>query len=254
MLRDWLIAQGLTFDFSDNMSGEELVNSLSRSLTAANFDFDEQRNILLQAPDHYRDAEFLDACIARADYIGRLQNKRRELIERHLSECKNGVSGKRVRMPAAEVARLRFAAAWPLRDEVFDIVDDMILNMAKHGYLESTPSALVDLRQGFGYYRPDEDPVRLRAPVRWLRNQNALHWWISALMGARNKCPLIKVDEGGAGCWVTAASIFADCDGHAYTNEQLEHGRPSSQTQRDWLDSTVPLRKSGCAPAVSLSC
>ena len=243
MLRDWLIAQGLTFDFSDNMSGEELVNSLSRSLTAANFDFDEQRNILLQAPDHYFDAEFLDACIARAEYIGRLQNKRSALLERKLSECKNGVSRKRVRMPAAEVARLRFTAARPLRDEVFDIVDDMLLKMVRNNYIEPSPDALLDLRQGFGYYRPNEDPVRLRAPVRWRSSKNALHWWISALMGARNNCPLMKVEEGGAGCWVTAASIFADAEGNAYTNEQLEHGRPTSQTLRDWLDSTVPLTK-----------
>ena len=146
------------------------------------------------------------------------------------------------------MARLRFVAAWPikngLRNEVFDIVDDMLLRMASAGYIDSSSDALLDLRQGLGYYRPGEDYVRLRAPVRWLRGQNALHWWLCALLGDHGAAPLIRVPVGGPGRWVTAASIFADRNGGAYVYSQLEHGRPSNDTQRSWLDATVPLHPS----------
>lgn len=245
MLKEWLLQYGLKLDTPADMTGEGLVDALSRCLTAAHFDFDEQKNILLQAPDYYCDTAFFEACISKVKLIERLQDERRAVLERHLARCRNGVSARRVPVPASEVARLRFVAAWPLKGEVFDIVDDMLLTMARAGYIESTPEALRDLRQGLGYYRPAEDTVRLRAPVRWLRKQNALHWWISGLLGKRNGSPLIREAEGGAGCWVTAASLFADADGHAYTYDQLEHGRPSSDTQRQWLDSTIPLHPCG---------
>lgn len=242
-LTEWLIHRhGVAFDATDNLTGEELVGTLCRALAAAGFDFDAQKSILLEAPDIYSDTAFLEACVERVKLIERLQDERRAALERHLARCQGGVSRRQPRPQASEVARHRFVPCWPLTAESADIVDDMLGRMADAGYLEPTADALRDLRQGMGYYRAAEDPYRLRRPVRWLRSQNALHWWLCGLLGDRGGTPLIAVAEGGVGRWVTAASLFADRDGRAFTYAQLEHGHPSSADQRRWLDATLPLR------------
>lgn len=245
MLGKWLLQQhGITLDTAVGMSGDEIVDSLCHALAAAGFNFDDQKSVLLEAPDVYCDADFLRACVERVKLIERLQDERREALMRHLSRCRNGVAGRHAQPPAAEVAIHRFVPCWPLTDETFSIVDDMLWRMADAGYIETNADVLRHLRQGFGYYRPSEDPFAVRRPVRWLRGQNALHWWLCGLLGDRGANPLITVSEGGVGRWITAASIFADSNGHAYTNAQLEHGRPASDDQRRWLDSVIPLRPS----------
>lgn len=242
-LRDWLIQRyNLTLDTTGDISGEALVTALCRMLAAAGFDFDSQKSVLLEAPSIYCDTDFLEACINQVNRIERLQSERCAALERHLARCHNGGGKRRARIPAAEAAVYRFAPTWPLTNESADIVEDMLTLMADAGYIEPSADALRDLRQGFGYYRPGEDSGRLRRPVRWLGKQNALHYWICALLGDHDTLPLITVTEGGAGRWVTAASIFLDRRGNAFTYDQLEHGNPSDSRQREWLDSTVPLR------------
>lgn len=242
-LSEWLIQRhGLAFEATDTQTGEELVGALCRALAAAGFDFDAQKSVLLEAPDVYCDTAFLEACIDRVKLIERLQAERRAALERHLARCQSGVSRRQPRPQASDVARHRFVPCWPLTAETVGIVDDMLGRLAGAGYLEATAETLRDLRQGFGYYRQAEDPYRLRRPVRWLRSQNALHWWLCGLLGDRGGSPLIAVAEGGVGRWVTAASLFADRNGRAFTYAQLEHGCPASADQRRWLDATIPLR------------
>ena len=242
-LRDWLIQRcNLTLDTAVGLSGEALVDALCSLLAAAGFNYDSQKGILLEATDIYCDTAFFEACINRVKLIEHLQDERREALQRHLARCQNGGARTRERIPAAETAVYRFAPAWPLTDESADIVDDMLQRMADAVYIEPATDALRDLRQSFGYYRTGEDPGRLRRPVRWLGKQNALHYWLCGLLGDRDAPPLIAVTNGANDRWVTAASIFADRDGHAFTYNRLEHGNPADSRLREWLDSTLPLR------------
>ena len=85
-----------------------------------------------------------------------------------------------------------------------------------------------------------EDPARLRRPVRWLRRQNALHYWVDLLTLGDD--PLCGVADPTGGKWVTAASLFSDAAGRAFSNQQLEHGIVASDTQRRWLENVVPRK------------
>lgn len=110
--------------------------------------------------------------------------------------------------------------------------------MAAEGYVELRDDVVRDLRQGLGYYRPGEDTVRRRRTVRWLRGQNALHFWIAAMLGGRD--PLIRVADGAPGCWVTAANLFVDRKNSAFVYSRLEHGILRNEIQRRWLLSVIP--------------
>ena len=116
----------------------------------------------------------------------------------------------------------------------------MVSRLAEEGYVELQDEVLRDLRQGLGYYRPGEDVMRRRRTVRWLRGQNVLHCWVAAMLGGRE--PLIRVAEGAPGCWVTAANLFVDRKGCAFTYERLEHGVLRNDHLHRWLLSIIPRR------------
>ena len=245
LLRNWLIRDyELTLDTTAEMSGEELVNALCSRMTAAGFDFDKQKSILLDAPDNYCDTDFFEACINRVNKIENLQKQHQAAKQRHQAQCRNGGDKKRVRVPAAEFAIYRYAPTddWPSTDESATLVDDMLKKIADKSYINPAADTLLDLRQSLGFYRPREDPGRLRRPVRWLGNLNVLHYWLCTLLGDHDPPALITTIKGGGKRWETAASIFADKKGNALTYNRIEHGELSDPKLCQFLDSTVPLR------------
>ena len=166
------------------------------------------------------------------------ERRRNDLHIVPVRKCHSGIPKNKLRKPGAEYAELRFAAARPPADDLLDAVDDMLKRLISEGYVESRPDVMRDLRQGLGYYRPGEDVMRRRRTVKWLRHQNVLRHWIAAMLSGRS--PLIRDGDGAPGCWVTAASLFVDAKGQAYTHKNLNHVTLTNSLQRQWLETIVP--------------
>lgn len=238
-LKEWMNAEyGMSVDLAGVSEGAPLAQALYRALVSAGADYSTQKRILYDASGHFHDLSFGSACLDLVADIEAFERRRGEVRIAPLRKCHSGVSKNKDWAPGAEYAELRFAAARPVADDLLDAVDDMVRRLIGEGYVESRSEVLRDLRQGLGYYRPDEDVVRRRRTVKWLRGQNALHCWIVAMLSGRS--PLIRVGDGAPGCWVTAASLFVDRHGRAFTNERLEHGILRNALQRQWLESIVP--------------
>lgn len=239
LLTEWLkTVYGLTFSPCDGLRGGPLAEALCRTMEDAGFDYGMQRAVLFDAADRQHDLSFSNACLDHAEAIDAYHARRAALVNREVRKCRSGVVKNKDWAAGAEYAELRFAAARTISDDLLDAVDDMCRRMAAEGYVEVQSDVVRDLRQGLGYYRQGEDPVRRRHTVRWLRGQNALHCWIAAMLGGRE--PLIRVADGAPGCWVTAANLFVDRQGRAFTNERLEHGVVRNKEQERWLSSLVP--------------
>ena len=239
LLAEWLkTAYGVMFSPSDGLRGGPLAEALCRTMEDAGLDYGTQRAVLFDAADRQHDLSFSNACLDHAEAIDAYLIRRASLVNREVRKCRSGVVKNKDWAAGAEYAELRFAAARTASDDLLDAVDDMCRRMAAEGYVELHSDVVRDLRQGLGYYRPGEDPMRRRHTVRWLRGQNALHCWIAAMLGGRE--PLIRVADGAPGCWVTAASLFVDRQGRAFTNERLEHGVVHNKVQEQWLLAVVP--------------
>lgn len=238
-LREWLKRRcGLDLE-ADGEGGATLAGRLQALLEAAGYDYGEQKELLLEAADRRHELAFGNACLDRIAAIEAYEERRRGVRVKRMVKCRSGVAKNKQWAMGAEVAELRFCAARRVDGEMCDLVDDMVELMVREGYVEGREGVVCDLRQGFGYYREGEDPCRVRRTVRWLRGQNLLHVWLVLLLGGRS--PLVRVGEGGAGCWVTAASLFIDRHGKAFTYSRLEHGEVRNEEQLRWLRQTVPV-------------
>lgn len=238
-LKEWLKADyGVDFHADPGMGGDAQAAALFRTLEAAGLDYGLQRAILLEAGDRHQVLSFGTACLDRVDAIDAYLARRAATAEKEVRRCHPRVSKNKDWAAGAEYADLRFAAARTVDEDSVAVVEEMVRRLAAEGYVELHPDVVRDLRQGLGYYRAGEDPVRRRHTVRWLRGLNALHFWIDALLGGRE--PLIRVADGAPGCWVTAASLFVDVHGCALTNQRLEHGILRNDLQRQWLLSIIP--------------
>ena len=238
-LIEWLQRDfGVDLDTADIQDGAALAAALCRALVAAGMDYGEQRHILLQASDRHCDLAFGNACLVQVERLDAFRAHRATFVDRPVRKCHSGVSKNKQWEAGAEYAELRFVAARTVDEDLLDAVDDMCRRMAGEGYVELRDDVVLDLRQGLGYYRPGEDPVRRRHTVRWLRGQNALHFWVDAMLNGRE--PLIRAAGGAQGCWKTAASLFVDRQGRTFTNERLEHGILRNEEQRQWLLSVIP--------------
>ena len=237
-LRQWLINDyAIDLHVDDAVGGAALADALACAMEHADLSLDEQRELLLAVPAHTGSLDLCEACMLRAERIENLQARRREHLLRWQAQCQNGVSKKRSREPAAEVALYRFNPLWDETDETADIVDDMLLRMASEGCLLLVDGALRDLRQGLGYYRRGEDTHRLRRPVRWLRGENVLHVWVQLL--TERDDAMCGVVDSSKGKWITAASLLCHADGSGYKNSQIHHGEVKPEVRR-WLEGLVP--------------
>lgn len=238
-LTEWLkTAYGVDFVPADGLHGGPLAEALCRALEEADLDYGSQRAALHEAADRLHDLAFSNACLDHVDAIGAYLARRASMVSREVRKCHSGVVKNKDWGAGAEYAELRFAAARAIDDDLLDAVDDMCRLMAAEGYVELRDDVVRDLRQGLGYYRPGEDTVRRRRTVRWLRGQNALHFWIAAMLGGRD--PLIRVADGAPGCWVTAANLFVDRKNSAFVYSRLEHGILRNEIQCRWLLSVIP--------------
>lgn len=191
-LTEWLkTAYGVDFDPADGLHGGPLAEALCRAQEEADLDYGSQRAALHEAADRLHDLAFSNACLDHVDAIDAYLARRASMVSREVRKCHSGVVKNKDWGAGAEYAELRFAAARAIDDDLLDAVDDMCRLMAAEGYVELRDDVVRDLRQGLGYYRPGEDTVRRRRTVRWLRGQNALHFWIAAMLGGRD--PLIRV-------------------------------------------------------------
>lgn len=238
-LTEWIkTVYGTEVRLTGGACGAQLAGELYRSLVDAGFDYQAQKRILYDACGILHDLAFGNACLDFIASIEDFEQRRGTLKVKPVRNCHSGVPKNKDWAPGAEYAEHRFAAARTVSDDLLDALDDMVDRMVGEGYVESRPDIRRDLRQGLGYYRPDEDIVRRRRTVKWLRGQNALHYWIASMLGGRD--PLIRVADGAPGCWVTAASLFIDRNGRAFTHARLEHGLLRNEHQRQWFDSLVP--------------
>ena len=248
MLSKWLIEKyNVSLDTTGIESGGELVTALCKAMADTGRKFDKQKEILLEATDVYCETSFVEACLNRIEENEKLQKRLDKVRKGNDTRRKNDGIKQRGRQPAAEYARLRFAPAWTLNDTSARIVHDMLKQMAAQNFFDPSPETLRSLRLGFGYPFAGEDQAIPRKTVRWLSNNNALHYWIFRLLDKRGSAPLIMEGEGGQGCWVIAANLFADHNGNAYYYEQLEHGRPASDNLRKTIDSLIPKPPSSVA-------
>ena len=243
-LIDWLLGDHKKpFEPEENLSGEEVAASFFKTLTNRAIPFDDQIPIIFDAANSYPDIAFCQQCMDHIQKILNYQKQRNKLQHEYNAKCVSGGFRKSVRTPAVDTVHLRFAAQWKPVDDFIPAIEDMLGEMAKSGYIESSREAITDLRQGFGYYRKDEDTCRPRSPVRWLRAQNALHYWMCLLLDKKhNPYPIIGVPPGNPGCWVTTAAIFSDRNGNAFTYDRLEHGRLTDTEQIKFLTRNVPRR------------
>lgn len=238
-LDEWLHTRyGLALGGFDTADGAALEQRLYRAMVEAGFGYMLQREVLYEASGRHADLLFGQACLDRIDAIARFEDRRRAVSVRKTRQCHSGVSKNKDWAPGAETAELRFQAARTLDGDLMDAIDDMVMRLVDRGYLEARPDIARDLRQGLGYYRPTEDPVRPRRTAKWLKGQNALHCWVAALLAPPD--PLCRVGEGALGCWVTAASIFIDRHGRAFTYDRLEHGVMRNTDELGWLVRSIP--------------
>lgn len=230
---------GIDLDAEAYPGGAEQAAALYRALVAAGCDYGEQRHLLLTAFDHHADVAFGEGCLDLVARIDSLAARRAAVTDREVAKRHSGVVKNKDWGAGEAYATLRFAPARSVSAELLDAVDDMVARLAEANYVEAAADLVRDLRQGLGYYRPGEDPLRRRRTVRWLKGQNALHFWVAAMLGGRE--PLIRVADGAPGCWVTAASLFIDRQGRAFTYSRLEHGVLRNTAQQQWLRATIPL-------------
>jgi len=229
---------GVEVDAAPGTRGDALAEAFFRALVDAGKDYGEQRHLLLVAADHVFDLDFGTACLQRVERLDAFRKRREALVDREVAKRHSGVVKNKDWAVGEAYASLRFAAAREVTAELVDAVEGMVGMLVEGGYVEPRADLVRDLRQGLGYYRPGEDPFRLRRTVRWLKGQNALHFWVAAMLGGRE--PLIRVAEGDSGCWVTAANLFIDRQGRALTYSRLEHGVLRSEEQQKWLRSLIP--------------
>ena len=229
---------GVDFGDLDGQGGGVLAERYFRVLADQNLAFEEQRSNLLRATYRIHDLDFVRACLDRIDQIDAVVKRRAAVEDKPVRKCRSGVAKNKDWPPRALYADLRFEAARTKSPELLDAIDDMLKRLAAEGYFESYDGVVRDLRQGLGYYRPGEDVLRRRRTVRWLRRNNTLHVWIYAMVGGRH--PLIRPQSRANGCWKTAASMFVDEKGCAYTYGRLEHGILKNAEQERWLHALVP--------------
>ena len=245
LLIDWLKRDcGIHLDAATFRDGAVLAAALCQSLVDAGKDYGEQRHILLQATEHHCDLAFGNACLDQVDRLDTFLRRRAAYDDRPVRNCHSGVSKNKGWQAGAVYADLRFAAARAVDDDSAAAVEEMVLRLVAESYVEQHGDVARDLRQGLGYLLPGEDPVRRRRTARWLRGQNALHFWVAAMLGGRE--PLVRVADGAPGCWVTAASLFVDRQGRAFTYSRLEHGILRSEEQQRWLLSIIPRTPRAC--------
>lgn len=230
---------GIALGAVPGQDAASLSEAFFRALVDAGKDYGEQRHLIIVAMDHCHDVDFGERCLDRIARIDAFLQRRAAVVDREVAKRNSGVP-KNKDWPAGEqYATLRFSPARTVTPELCRAVEDMVAALAEENYMEPAEGLLRDLRQGLGYYLPGEDTLRRRRTVRWLKGQNALHVWIAAMLGGRE--PLIRVADGAPGCWVTAASLFIDRDGRAFTYSRLEHGRLRDEDRTKWLQNTVPL-------------
>lgn len=238
-LIEWLQkSYGIDIDADGILEGEALAAALYRRLVAAGMDYGEQRHLLLQASDRCCDPCFGTACLDQVERINAFLARRATYDDRPVRNCHSGVTKNKQWAAGAEYAELRFVAARKVDEDSVAAVEGMNRQLVAAGYIEAVDYVVRDLRQGLGYLLPGEDPVRRRRTVRWLRGLNALHFWVEAMLGGRE--PLIRAAGGAQGCWKTAADLFLDKEGHALTNQRLEHGLLRNEEQRRQLLSLIP--------------
>ena len=238
-LSEWLKTDcGLDLDVRGAADGVALEALLYRALVSAGKGYEEQRRILYESSGHYCDLAFGQACLDRIDAIERFEHRRAAVRVPRVRRCDSGVRKNKEWAPGAEYAELRFEAARKAEGDLMDAIDDMVGRLVEAGYLEARPDLPRDLRQGLGYFRPGEDLFRPRRTAKWLKGLNALHCWVVALL--EEPGALCRVGQGAAGRWVTAASLFVDRQGRAFTYARLEHGVMRNQAQLQWLRRTIP--------------
>lgn len=238
-LDQWLHTHyGLTLGGDTPADGVALEQGLYRAMADAGLDYALQKEILYEASGQVPDLAFGQACLDRIEAIVRFEARRRTLQVKKTRRCHSGVAKNKDWAPGAELAELRFQAARTPDSDLLAAIDDMVLRLVQRGYLEARPGIGRDLRQGLGYYAPGEDLFRPRRTAKWLKGQNALHCWVAALLAKPD--PLCGVGEGALGCWVTAASLFIDRHGRAFTYDRLEHGVMRDAGELQWLRKTIP--------------
>lgn len=242
-LTEWLQSKhGLRLEAPGGVAGEALEQRLYQAMVEAGCDYALQKEILFAVSGIHPDLAFGQACLDRIEAIGRFEERRRGLAVKNTRRCHSGVVKNKDWAPGADLAEQRFQAARTPQSDLLDAIDDMVLRLVERGYLEARPDIVRDLRQGLGYFRPGEDLFRQRRTAKWLKGQNALHCWVDDLLADPD--PLCRVGEGAPGRWVTAASIFIDRNGRAFTYARLEHGRMSDDLERKWLKNSIPLSPS----------
>lgn len=240
-LDDWLIDEyGIRLGVpGDGVAGAALADALRRALVAAGRSYADQEAILRRAALAYADVDFGEACLALVDRIATLR-LRLASLPAPPDAPRSAPAARRLPAAGATHAALRFVALWPLESTTFDLVDDFVRRLAAAGYVAAQPALEADLRQGLGYYRPGEDPLRLRRTVRWLHRRQELRCLVRLL--TEGPAPLCAVPLGShSGRWQVAASLFVDARGLAIKNSQLDSGDPPPDRQAA-LRNLVPRR------------
>jgi hypothetical protein len=238
-LTEWIQERyGLNVPLPSGLRGVPLAEALCSALVDAGADYGQQKAVLVDCARRRHDLDFGNACLDLKERIETFERRLEDAQVAKVGKCHSAVV-KNKDWPAAKAyADYRFVAARPLSDELFDGIDSMAERLLAEGYIELREEVVVDLRQGLGYYRPDEDPVRRRRTIRWLKGQNALHVWVKYMLDVTP--PLIRKSPGPEGCWDIAASLFCDRNGRAFTNSRLEHGVVKDEHQSRWLRSVIP--------------
>lgn len=226
----------VNMDHYTGQKGSALAGWFFDALLDENPPFGEQCRRIKEAREHIHNLEFCQACDNRIREIG-------AYLKQHPDAggggkgCHSGVTKNKDWPPGKEYAFLRFDPAREVSAELVDAVEDMIRAVARRNFFRCHDYTVCDLRQGLGYYRPDEDATRFRRTVCWMGDNNALHEWIDAMQTGRQ--PLIK-PQGRNGCWETAASMFVDRNGSAFTFQRLQRGYRKNEEIKRWFRSVVP--------------
>ena len=163
---------GLDVVFDGAPRGMQLAEALYRALVDAGRDYAEQRQILFEATQVYRDLDFGNACLDKVESIAAFERRRGQLSVPKVRNRVSGVPKNKDWAMGAEYADLRFSAARPVDADSAASVEGMIRQLLAAGYIEQRPEVVLDLRQGLDYYLLGEDVVRQRRTVKWLKGQN----------------------------------------------------------------------------------
>lgn len=245
MLTQWLIDEfGVVFAPADGgPKGVPLADAMLQALVDAGLDYDRQRAVLHAAPTVLHDHRFGRRCLELCDEIGAFQRllaatpapaaAARTTARRH-----SAVIARDRRPPAKPFAELRFVASRPAADDVCTVVSDFCRRLVAEGYVRQRPDAERDLRQGLGYYRRGEDPLRQRQTLVWLHRQNELRHLFIRLLD--DPAPLCLEPDSPDGRWQVCADLFCDRDGRRLYNNNLDHGELHDERRRRRLDALVP--------------